>query len=175
MCSLVPPKSIIKQIDKYRKHCLWRGSDINARKPPKAEWKMVCVPKDEGGLRAIDIEKQNKALLTKNLHKFFNRLDIPWVNLVWEKHYRNGKLPNHIKKRSFWWRDNLKFLADFKSFVKPQVQNGETSLLWHDCWANQPLALADPKLYSFAINMAITVHRAFAQEDLTSLFQLPLS
>jgi len=41
-----------------RKHCLWRGSDINARKPPKAAWKMVCVPK-EGGLGIIDIEKQN--------------------------------------------------------------------------------------------------------------------
>jgi len=33
-------------------------------KPPKAAWKMVCVPK-EGGLGVIDIEKQNKALLLK--------------------------------------------------------------------------------------------------------------
>lgn len=49
----------------------------------------------------IDIRKQNEALLLKNLHKFFNRLDIPWVSLVWEKHYRNGKLPNHMKKDSF--------------------------------------------------------------------------
>lgn len=36
MCSLALPKSVIKQIDKYRKHCLWRGSDINSNKPPKA-------------------------------------------------------------------------------------------------------------------------------------------
>lgn len=27
MCSLVLPKEVIKQIDKYRKACLWRGSD----------------------------------------------------------------------------------------------------------------------------------------------------
>jgi hypothetical protein len=60
---------------------------------------MVQMPKDEGGLGVINIEKQNKALLMKNLHKFFNKLDIPWVHLVWEKHYRNGKLPSHIKKR----------------------------------------------------------------------------
>ena len=63
---------------------------------------MVCVPKDEGGLEVIDIEKQNKALLIKNLHKFFNKVDLPWVNLIWEKHYRNGKLSSHIKKGSFW-------------------------------------------------------------------------
>jgi hypothetical protein len=30
------PKTIIKQIDKYRKHCLWRGSDANNKKSPKA-------------------------------------------------------------------------------------------------------------------------------------------
>jgi hypothetical protein len=63
---------------------------------------MVCVPKDEGGLGVIDIEKQNKSLLTKNLHKFFNKEDLHWVNLIWEKYYRNGKLPSHIREGSFW-------------------------------------------------------------------------
>lgn len=101
MCTPVLPKAVIKQIDKYRKYCLWRGSDINARKPPKAAYKMVCKPKDEGGLGVIDIEKQNKALLIKNFHKFFNKIDFPWVNLIWEKHYRNGKLPNHVKRAPF--------------------------------------------------------------------------
>lgn len=61
--------------------------------PPKVAWKMVRVRKEERGLGVIDIEKQNKALLIKNLHKFFNRLDLPWIHLIWEKHYRNGQLP----------------------------------------------------------------------------------
>lgn len=101
MCSLLLPKTIIKQIDKYRKHCLWRGSDINAKNPPKAAWELVCRPKVEGGLGVLDLQKQNKALLTKNLAKFFNKDDIPWVQLVWEKSYKNGKLPSHVKKGSF--------------------------------------------------------------------------
>ena len=72
------------------------------KKPPKAAWEMVCIPKEEGGLGVIDLQKQNEALLLKNLDKFFNQKDIPQVSLVWEKHYSNGKLPNHTKKGSFW-------------------------------------------------------------------------
>jgi hypothetical protein len=33
MCSIKIPVTIIKQIDKYRRHCLWRGGDINSKKP----------------------------------------------------------------------------------------------------------------------------------------------
>jgi hypothetical protein len=85
---------------------------------------MVCVPKEEGGLGVINIEIQNQSLLMKNLDKFFNRKDIPWVNLIWEKHYRNGKLPSHVKKGSFWWRDILKLLPDFKDIAVIQVRMG---------------------------------------------------
>jgi hypothetical protein len=90
------------------------GTNINANAPPKATWEFVCLPKIEGGLGVIDLEKQNKALLTKNLHKFFNKKDLPWVHLIWEKHYKNGKLPNNIRKGSFWWRDYIKLLSRLK-------------------------------------------------------------
>jgi hypothetical protein len=42
------PPIVIKQIDKYRKHCMWRGADLNARKPPLAAWKLATRPKKEG-------------------------------------------------------------------------------------------------------------------------------
>ena len=74
------------------------GVRYQCKKSTKTAWKMVCNPKVEGGLGIIDIEKQNKVLLTKNSHKFYNKNDLPWVDLIWEKHYRNGKLPSHIKK-----------------------------------------------------------------------------
>jgi len=38
---------------------------------------MVCVPKEEGGLRVINLKKHNEALLLKNMDKFFNHKDIP--------------------------------------------------------------------------------------------------
>ena len=82
------------------------------------------------GLGVINLETHNEALLLKNLHKFFNKSDIPWVNLFWEKHYRNGKLPSHIKDDSFWWRDILKLLDAFKRMAMVNIQNGASCLFW---------------------------------------------
>jgi hypothetical protein len=46
-------------------------------------------------LGILQLEFQNEALLLKYFHKLFNKADVPWVHLVWEKYYSNGKLPNH--------------------------------------------------------------------------------
>lgn len=62
-----------------------------------AAWSKVCRPKTQGGLGIMNINVQNKSQLLKNLHKFFNRHDIPWVNLIWNTYYANGLLPgNHM-------------------------------------------------------------------------------
>jgi hypothetical protein len=35
MCTFLLPKTVIAQVDKYRKHCLWRGPDLSSNKPSK--------------------------------------------------------------------------------------------------------------------------------------------
>jgi hypothetical protein len=123
---------VVKQIDKFRKHCLWRGADINAKGPPKVAWEMVCQPKEEGGLGVLNLQTHNEALLLKHFHKFYNKIDILWVQLIWERHYTNGKLPNHTRKGSFWWRDILSLLDSYKGISSPLIQSGSTVLLWYD-------------------------------------------
>jgi hypothetical protein len=49
MCSIKLSSDIINQIEKYRRHCLWAGGDVNARKPPLAAWKLVTRLKMKGG------------------------------------------------------------------------------------------------------------------------------
>jgi hypothetical protein len=73
MCSIKVPLTILKQVDKYRCHCLWRGGDINGRKSPLAAWKMITKPKLKGGFGVINLRVQNEVLLMKNLHKFFQQ------------------------------------------------------------------------------------------------------
>jgi len=150
MCTFAHQGAVIDQIDKYRKHCLWRGNDINHRINFKAAWPTVSKPNKIGGLGVIDLRTQNEALLIKNLHKFFNRVDVPWVHLIGKKYYSNGKLPNHVRRGSFWWRDVLKLLDKFKGLASVNIADGSSCLLWDDMWDGRVPRFALPELYSFA-------------------------
>jgi len=43
---------------------------------------MVCIPKEEGGLGVHNLRTQNECLVLKHMDKFFNRVNVPWVQLV---------------------------------------------------------------------------------------------
>jgi len=175
MCTFSLHKTVIKQIDKYRKHCQWRGADINAKTPPKAAWHLVCLPKDEGGFGVLNLRTQNDALLLKHLHKFFNREDIPWVHLVWEKYYSNGSLPSSQIKGSFWWRDIIKLLDAYKGMACVNILDGTTCLFWDDLWLNRVPKFHFPELYSFAKNKSISLRSALEVQGPDDLFHLPIS
>lgn len=106
MCSLQLPVAVIENIDRARRHFLWRGKDLTSTKKSLAAWGKVCRPKKKGGLGVIDLKVQNRAMLLKHLGKFFNKhIHIPWVNLVWSSYYAD-KLPQSANVcGSFWWRD----------------------------------------------------------------------
>jgi hypothetical protein len=70
---------VIEAIDKIRKNCLWRGNAIDAKGYNLAAWPTVTIPKEKGGLGVRDLYLQNEAILIKQLDKFYNKKDIPWV------------------------------------------------------------------------------------------------
>lgn len=82
----------------------------------------------------LNLSKHNEALLMKNLHKMLNRMDIPWVNIIWDNHYKYGTLPSSRKVGSFWWRVILKTLDTFKEFALAKVKDGRSIYLWNDRW-----------------------------------------
>ena len=176
MSSFLLPKTVIKQIDKYRKHCLWRGSDISSKKPSKAAWPLVCLPKPEGGLGVLNLTVQNESLLLKHLHKFYNRAPIPWVQLVWTKYYSRHRLPvgGVTFRGSFWWRDILKLIDQFKGIAMVSVRDGKSCFLWHDLWDGTICSQAFPELFSFAKNQYISVSLAATDTPFHVQFHLPL-
>jgi hypothetical protein len=103
------PIEILNQIDKYRKHCLWRGGEIESKKPCLAAWDLVTRPKMKGSLGIIRLTLQNNALLMKNLHKFFNKADLPWVKLIWSKYYPNDKVQVQQRRVDFGGQVSLVF------------------------------------------------------------------
>jgi hypothetical protein len=146
------PVDILNQIDKYRRHCLWRGSDLNARKPPLVAQKLVTRPKRKGGLGVIRLRVHNDALLMKYLHKFYSKDDLPSVQLVWGEYYSNGRLLGKTKKGSFWWQSILKLQDIYIGLAHTSYGAGDTISSWEDLWNGSILHQAYPHLYSFSRN-----------------------
>jgi hypothetical protein len=134
MCCLDIPFSIKKQIVKYMRHCLWRkkNNEVQSRGPTLVAWEKICRPKNQGGLGVLDLTTQNEVLLLKNLHKCFNRHDIPWVKLVWSSYYSNGQIPGNHMEGSFWWKAHLKLLDKFKGISRCNIGDGKSAYLWTD-------------------------------------------
>jgi hypothetical protein len=82
ICSLKVQKAILNICDRASRHCLWAKEDGTTHSHSLASWSMVCRPKDKGGLGILNLQLQNKALLMKQLHKFYTKRDVPWVHLI---------------------------------------------------------------------------------------------
>lgn len=67
--------------------------------------------------------EHNKTLLMKNLHKIFNREELPWVNLIWEVYYSSA-MPSDKKDGSFWWKALINLIPVYKQACKCVVQSG---------------------------------------------------
>jgi hypothetical protein len=175
LCSLKVQKTILKIFDRSRRHCLWAKEDDSTSVNALAAWSMVCRPKRQGGLGILNMEIQNKALLLKQLHKFYSNADILWVKLIWSL-YAPGALHAQVSRGSFWWRDVFSLVGDYRSISKSQIGNGSSTLFWKDFWQCE-INLCDkfPRLFSYALNEDLTVADFAHSPDATSLFSLPLS
>ena len=58
------PKGVLKKLDYYRSRFFWQ-CDKDKKKYRLAKWDILCHPKDQGGLGIIDLQVQNKCLLSK--------------------------------------------------------------------------------------------------------------
>jgi hypothetical protein len=144
-----------------------------------AAWDLVCKPKKCGGLGIVDFQKQNAALLIKFLNKFYNKKDLPWVHFLWSEYYLEAVPHADNMRGSFWWRDVLKQVDNFRGVSSVKPGKGDTFLFWSDSWSldgsTTPLMTRYPSLFSYVLDENISAAKVMALEDLSVLFQLPLS
>ena len=175
MCTIKLPKGVIDNIDKARKQCLWRGNDAQKKGGNLVAWEVVMQPKEKGGLGVLNLRLQNDALLLKHLFKFYNKVDTPWVHLVWSKYYTT-KVPHASREfGSFWWKDVLRLSIIFRGIAKCEIGDGSTVYFWDDMWSDAVLSQEFPRLASFASNENASVLEVMQATDLDELFFLPLS
>ena len=174
LCSLDIPQGIIKQLNRIIRQCLWRGNNQDSSKQSLASWEMICKPKSSGGLGILDFKKQNQGLLMKQLHKFYNKEDLPWVNLVWR--YYGNEVPHTANLcGSFWWRDIMKLQQQYRHICSVKVVTGSSVLFWEDTWNGVHLRAEYPRLYSYALDKQLSVKDVLLTADIVDLFYLPLS
>jgi hypothetical protein len=58
------PKEVLHKLDFYRSRFFWQGDD-HKKKYRLAKWGIICRPKDQGGLGVLNLELQNKCLVSK--------------------------------------------------------------------------------------------------------------
>jgi hypothetical protein len=175
MCLLKIQKTVLNMCNRAQRHCLWSKDEDSYSMNALAAWSKVCRPRHCGGLGVKNLELQNKALLMKQLHKFYSHADTPWVKLVWSLY---GDNVPHTKtgKGSFWWKDIFSLVGEYRSISRSKIGNGNSVLFWKDFWQEGTL-LCDryPRLFSFALDEYITVVALLSADDMTSQFYLPLS
>jgi hypothetical protein len=138
-------------------------------------WLVVQQPKVKGGLGILNIGLQNDALLMKQLDKFYNKMDIPWVNLIWSKYY-HSKVPHMVRETgSFWWKDILHLNPLYRAITNYTIGDGTTVSFWQDRWMDSVLSVQYPRLASYARQESISVFEVMQADDLETLFILPLS
>lgn len=176
MCTLKLHVAVTDHIDKLSRAALWRGREMDARGKALVAWEKCIIPRDKGGLGIKNIKLQNEALLLKHLDKFYNRKDIPWVKLIWQKYYSEGQVPHETTvKSSFWWRDIMSYSDHYKGIAQCKIGDGKTVMLWSDLWNGHYLQQELPRLYSYAKNIKISVAKYLSNQAIEENFHLPLS
>jgi hypothetical protein len=177
MCSIQLHPKILEHIEKIRRHCLWvkKNEEGEEKCHSLAAWSMVCRPKKKGGVGILNLKIQNEGLLLKYLHKFYNKMDTPWVHLLLNTYY-TGKIPHAMETvGSFWWKDVCKLMPIFRGIASSSIKDRTSTLFWKDTWLDQVNAEAFPRAFSFVKDEDVSVHQFLSASRLADSFHLPIS
>ncbi|WVZ96861.1 LOW QUALITY PROTEIN: hypothetical protein U9M48_042444 [Paspalum notatum var. saurae] len=144
--------------------------DMLKKKYHLIKWDQIRQPKEQGGLGIIDLEVQNKCLLSKWLFKLANE-DGMWQGLIRNKYLKSKPLGSGIKKPGVFhfWAGLMEVKQDFLSLVSFYI--GDGSFL-EDTWCgNQPLKLSYPSLFNVVTNKDATVADVMSSSPLNISFR----
>ena len=87
-----------------------------------------------------------------------NKRDVPWINLIWEAHYRNNKLPQACSPcGSFWWKDILALWESFSDLFTCKPRDGSSIRFWKDKRREVAPEHEFPQLFSFVKNQNVSL------------------
>lgn len=143
------PRGVLRKMDFYRSRFYWQN-DQHRKKYRLAKWDLLCQPKDQGGLGIINLDIQNKCLLSKWLFRLLNEEGM-WQQLIRNKYLKNKTL-NQVEKRpgdSHFWGGLMGIKNHFLNLGSFALKNGTQVSFWEDTWlGDQPFKYQYPSLYN---------------------------
>jgi len=132
------PESVCKSIISIQRRFLWGWGKDN--KPISwVSWKIICKPREEGGLGILDIRKVNVALLAKWKWRCISEEKGKWKECLKSKYGMKQDVDHTpLKLQSWWWRDLKKVCREgegdgwFQKEVGWNVGCGDKARFWED-------------------------------------------
>ncbi|GJW51553.1 RNA-directed DNA polymerase, eukaryota, reverse transcriptase zinc-binding domain protein, partial [Tanacetum coccineum] len=110
----VKAKSVIYDIDRVLKGFLWNQNE-SCNGKAKIAWKMICRPKDQGGLGFKTLREWNEV----------NKVKLKGRNF-WEI---------TVEKSDSWsWKNMIELRDKMKPFVYVKIGDGKSTSVWYDLW-----------------------------------------
>lgn len=133
------PTSILDTIANACNKFLWKGPEMNKKVNP-CSWKILYLPKLEGGVGLINLRAWNAAA---NMQHLF-RLAQEEESFLWVRWMHN----NRLKKKNLWtmaipqdsswvWRAILSRRTEGVKYVRYLIHKGDKAKFWHDPWSDQ--------------------------------------
>ncbi|GJT20143.1 RNA-directed DNA polymerase, eukaryota, reverse transcriptase zinc-binding domain protein [Tanacetum coccineum] len=129
------PNSVIKDLDKLFKKFLWNSGD-SAQGKARVAWKIVCRPKEHGGLGLKPLKQWNETLLIRHFWKIIENKDSLWAKWVNVVRLKGKSIWDVVadKSDSWGWKTMLKTRDTVRKHVWYKVGNGKSTSVLYDKW-----------------------------------------
>jgi len=159
------PVNVVKKVVKIQREFLWGGLEGGR----KISWKVVCQPKEVGGLGVRDVSLVNLSLLAKWKWRLLQGDNTLWKEILVERY--GLKVGEFLKEgvgvwpanASRWWKDLVSLAKGnevdwFYEEVVRKVGNGATTSFWKATWrGGEPFMIKFHKLFSIATFQEATI------------------
>jgi hypothetical protein len=169
------PKGVLKNLDHFRSRFFWQGFAIK-HKYRLAKSDILCRPKDQGGLEILNLQLQNKCLLSKWLVNLLNT-NGTWQSLLRNKYLRTKTLTQVSSKPndSHFWRGLMRIKDEVLSNSSFVIKDGTNTGFWDDTWiGDKPLKDTYSSLYHIARDKHVTVSKVLSSRPLNISFMRSL-
>ncbi|KAK1296362.1 hypothetical protein QJS10_CPB15g00774 [Acorus calamus] len=162
-------KGIADKLDSMRRRFFWSGVSTASTKPCMVKWNYICTPKALGGLGVLELQRMNKALLSKWLWKWVDSPNSLWVKLFRER-YGGGPIgagfPSPSRHMTFLSKAWFSMGEVYGNGLHWRLGNGHRIRFWREWWCGEaPFCIAYPMATQAAENTEATVQELWKVVD----------